>query len=157
MQGSSILDVLSANNVTLDKVAQRLDSLRLLFSEAQEEKLTLTVDGFIYSDTVKAKTIYQNEDVTVTIGEWALNGDVWPEHKHEGSLEYLIVTKGKIILTVGNVTRVMKKGECASLPIGVVHSAAAVEDGTSLIGICIPPEKAYLMETLQCLTSQEKS
>lgn len=157
MPDTNILCQLENNNRILDRVTDRLDNLKNLFEDKSENQFIVTVDGFIYDGSVKAKTVYQTDNVTVTVGEWSLSGDVWPEHKHTESIEYLIVFKGKAILTVGNVNRVMRQGECASLPAGVIHSCTSIEDGTSIVGICIPPEKAYLMETLKCLTSQEKS
>lgn len=157
MREGMILERLNTNNRILDVVNKRLDNIKTLFDGVPAEDFTPTMDGFVYSETVKAKTIFQTDDTTVTVGEWTKNGDLWPDHSHKDSVEYLIVIRGTFLLKIDEIPRIMKKGECASLPVGVKHSCTSLEDGSSIIGICIPPEKAYLVETLQCLTSQEKS
>jgi quercetin dioxygenase-like cupin family protein len=38
----------------------------------------------------------------------------------------------------------MQKGECISLPVGMIHTCVPLEDESQMFGICIPPEEAYL-------------
>jgi quercetin dioxygenase-like cupin family protein len=157
MPDTKILDTLVTNNRILDVVAKRLDAISRLFSGSPIDKIMPTVDGFVYSDTVRAVTIYQTDDITATVGEWALQGDVWPDHEHTDSLEYLIIISGMFMLKLEGVPRIMEKGDCASIPPGLKHSVTALCDGSSILGVCIPPEKAYLVENIKWPTSQEKS
>jgi len=154
MADSLILERLTTNNKILDVVSKRLDVISDLFSGSPKEKIVPTLDGFIYSETVKAKTIYQSADMTVTVGEYALQGDVWPDHNHSDSVEFLIVGRGMFLLKIEGTPRIMKKGDCASIPAGVKHSVMALSDGSSIVGICVPPEKAYLIDKLENITWQ---
>ena len=116
MPDTKILERLSSDNARMVDVGIRLDLLRDLFPIAQS-KIRLTNDGFIYCETVKAKTVYQDADTTVM---------VW-------------------------------KGECASIPRGAGHACKAVVSGSSVVGVCVPPEKAYIVESLLCPIFKESS
>lgn len=142
----SMLDILKSNNKRIDVVNKRLDNLKVLFNTIPEDMFTPTQDGFKLVNSIEATTVYQNSDVTVTLGTWKRKGAIWPEHCHKKITEYLIVTKGSALVSFGEATRIMMRGECASIPSEVKHSVVALEDNVQILGICIPPEIAYLTE-----------
>ena len=156
MTDTHILDNLVSNNQILDVVSNRLDRLNTMFFTAGPGDIATTSDGFVVKENMKCVTIHQDEDVTIILAEWALKGDRWPAHKHNESIEYIVVTSGSLSIKIGGTPRIMKKGECASIPLGVVHICDALEDNTRVVGICIPPEKAYIAEKI-CQTYQGKS
>ena len=157
MSDSTILESLVRNNKVIDNVNKRLDSLKVLFSSSPELSFTTNPRGFVYSDSVEAVTVYQNKDVTITIGTWGKEGDLWPDHCHADSLEFLIVTRGNFLVKIGSIPRFMGRGECATVPLGKNHSVTSLEKDSQMIGICIPPEMAYLVEELKCQRLPKKS
>lgn len=154
---TKILESLRANNTLLDVISERLDRINGLFGGTTKDHLSTTHSGFVIGDEIEAKTVFQNEDVTVTIAQHYPKGSTWPIHKHDDSLEYLIVFRGSFLYQIDGIPRVMKKGDCASIARGVSHSCVALEDESCVMGICIPPEKAYLVEDFQCRIFPEKS
>ena len=148
MTDQFILEKLTENNHILDNVTKRLDSLQSLFDHTPKEYIKPEPDGFLLSDSIEAHTVYQSEDVSVTKGIWHKEGDVWPEHCHKDSVEYVIVTHGTFLLKIEGMPRIMRKGECASIGLGVRHSVTAIDGESRMLGICIPPEKCYLVDKI---------
>lgn len=157
MLGGSIIESLTKNNKTLDGITSRLDSLKILFDSTPVKNIAAKPHGFELSTTIEASSIFQTKDVTVTEGIWTHAGDFWPDHAHSDSIEYLIITRGKVLLKIEGVPRIMVKGDCASLPIGVRHSVTAIEDDSRILGICVPPELAYCVEDKECQKFPKKS
>lgn len=156
MPDYQILEKINANKERLDSVDSRLDLLRTLFPESTN-RLALTNDGFIYCETVKAKTVYQDGDVTVMSWIMERAGDGFEVHKHTGSNEFAVVTSGEVDITVNGILSTYKKGECALIPKGAGHTCKAVLDGSTVVGVYIPPEKAYIVENLLCPIYKESS
>ena len=156
MPDTKILERLSSDNARMVDVGIRLDLLRDLFPIAQS-KISLTNDGFIYCETVKAKTVYQDADTTVMVWNMENPGDGFEVHEHGGSNEYAVVTSGEVDITINGSLTHYKKGECASIPRGAGHACKAVVSGSSVVGVCVPPEKAYIVESLLCPIFKESS
>ena len=63
-------------------------------------------------------------------------------HVHKDSREYLIVTRGSILLNIdGRDVRVVHEGECCAVEAGVRHHSKPLTDDTKLVYICIPEDK----------------
>jgi quercetin dioxygenase-like cupin family protein len=157
MPDQMILETLTNSNKKLDSVTKRLDTLKALFENTPIYIINPREDGFVLANTIEAHTILQSGDVSVTQGIWAKAGDIWPEHLHKSSVEYLIVARGRFLIKLGDVPRTMGMGECASVPMGLKHSVIAIEDNSQMIGICVPPEYAYCVEDLTCQIFPGKS
>ena len=62
-------------------------------------------------------------------------------HIHDKSFEYLIVTKGKLLLHINDrAVRIVNEGECASIPPGTLHFSQPLTDDTQLAYICVPKD-----------------
>jgi quercetin dioxygenase-like cupin family protein len=157
MLSGTVLENLNKNNKALDNITTRLDSLKLLFDSTPINNIATKPTGFELYTTIEAHSIFQTEDVTVTEGIWTHSGDFWPDHSHQDSVEYLIITKGKVLLKIEGVPRVMLRGECASIPRGVRHSVTSIDDNSHILGICVPPEMAYFVEDNLCRKFPGKS
>jgi mannose-6-phosphate isomerase-like protein (cupin superfamily) len=155
MTDKSILFSLTSNNKIFDKIASRLDSLKILFKDDPEE-IKPQPFGFTLDDSIVAATVYQTDDVTVTKGIWLHANVDWPLHCHVDSAEYLIVTAGSFLVNINGVEKILAKGECQVVPLGVKHSVRSLEDNSKMLGICIPPEIAYLAEDPTCLILQRE-
>lgn len=136
---------LEKTNAILDDVNSRLDALERMFHAVPGE-VKPRYGGFSYAETIEAKTVYQSDNVTVTLGIWKLAGTTYPDHEHTLSVEYLIVTKGRFTVAIDGKIRVMSRGDCCAIPSGVTHSCTALEDDSRMLGICVPPEKAYMLD-----------
>ena len=145
---SDIIKTLTENSKKLEYVSERLKNLRVMW-EATEiaNKLKTNKTGFVYDD-IEIETVYQDDECTVTYGVFNLVDKVYPTHSHKDSVEYLIVTRGKFAIHFGGGIRIMKRGDCLSLPPNTPHNNIALETNSKIFGFCIPPEKAYLMEEL---------
>jgi quercetin dioxygenase-like cupin family protein len=128
-----------------DNVSLRLDALQSLFKGDRTVKLQLTENGFFTNPTVSLTTILQTSEMTVSLACFARKGDKYGFHSHVDSLEYLIVSKGTFLIVVAGTPRVMVKGECCSMPKGMLHSGEALEDDTQVLAVCVPPEPAYVI------------
>lgn len=119
--------------------------------ESQATIDTLLKDGLVavkngHSPLVWAiEEVYQGKECNFGFAHSDSDGDrAFPYHAHKESLEYLICVQGKILLTIENiVTRVMNVGDCASIPVGSVHSTSPLEPDSKLFYICIPTDTAF--------------
>lgn len=141
-----VMDNLNIVNGSLDKSTKKLDALRYMFIEKAE--LMATDNGFI-ANGVETKNLYQDGNANILIGYYK-EGTTFVTHCHNDSIEYLIITKGTILIKMGGGIRIMHKGECAAIGIGVEHSVTATED-SELLAICVPPETAYSIGAMTCL------
>lgn len=66
-----------------------------------------------------------------------------PLHKHPNSKEFIICVTGSVILNIGGITRVLKEGECASIPEGVLHYSKPLRSPAKLFYICIPNDTHF--------------
>jgi len=140
-----ILENLKKSNAIINKVTKRLDILADLF-QLSKDKIIETPEGFNLNNLIEVKTLFQNGSTTISLGIWKKRNVNWPTHIHKNSIEYLVVIKGKFLLKIDEEVRSMVKGDCASIPLGVKHSCVSLEDDSQIIGICIPPEEAYILE-----------
>lgn len=138
----TFLEQLKNNNFTLDCTIERL---KKLFDDSKTVFKQNSYGGLTFQDTIEVDTLYESENVTVTRGIWHKKGQTYPNHKHSDSIEYLICTQGKFIVNFAYGMRIIGKGECMSIPIETIHSCTPLEDESKMLGICIPPEQAYLM------------
>lgn len=137
------MDTVKDASERIDKVNFRLEALKYLFNFKTDEHLRETFEGFEVGD-IDLKNVYHNENTTITYVTYHKNEAYLPLHTHIGSHEYLIITKGMFVMRfAGGYGRVMQRGECASIPTGVEHTCVAMEEGSELIAICVPPEPAY--------------
>ena len=156
MPFNQMLETIHADNAKLDSVIDRLDLLKNLFPEGKHG-IEMTADGFVYCKAVVAKTVYQSDDVTVMAWDIQKENNGFEFHKHDDSLEYMIITRGIVEVTIDGITDNFTKGELIQVPTGVGHSCRALVDGCSVVGVCVPPEKAYIVENLLCQTYKESS
>jgi quercetin dioxygenase-like cupin family protein len=124
------------------------------------EKVIVTKDNAEPEDYLKRwviQTIIQNENCTVGFA-FCANPDAgdFPDHIHENSVEYLICTSGSFLAYFNSTgLRIVKVGECLSVPKGVIHRTKALEINTAYLWICVPADKQ--MENLPRETLAEKS
>ena len=138
---SILLDKLQTTSDSMDKTFARLSRLGIMFK--QKENITTTGDGFSIDNDIEIKTIYEDAFCNITNCIWHKAHKLYPLHCHNDSFEYLTVTNGSFLVSFGSASRIVKKGECVSLPTSVQHSVMSLEDESSMLALCIPPEKAY--------------
>jgi mannose-6-phosphate isomerase-like protein (cupin superfamily) len=98
--------------------------------------------------------LYQEDDCSIGFVDYQKEVDkdreTVPLHLHHHSIQYITVVKGSVLLKLSNtheISRVMKTGECASIPVGVNHKTLPLEENTKIFFICIPEDskfKSYL-------------
>jgi len=141
------IEKLNQTNLRLEDIGKRLSVLNNLFLETDILKsIEPKYAGFIYDDSIEVSTVFQSPNVTVTYALWKYKNKAYPEHQHHDSVEYLIILSGSFLVKFNDTSRIMTKGECLSLPVNIVHTCISLEDMSEMIGICIPPEKAYQRE-----------
>jgi mannose-6-phosphate isomerase-like protein (cupin superfamily) len=126
--------------LTLIRKAQKTIDLLL------KEKEILIRDKTKVEDLGKhwtIKTIVQNEDCTMGFAYCDdPNANEFPDHIHEESIEYLICVRGSFMECFNAIgVRVVRPGECVSIPKGVIHRSKALEPNTVLAWVCVPSDK----------------
>ena len=120
----------------ISKVQRSIDSLLEL------GEITRTDTG-IKMDSAILNTIYE-EDATIGVCHTKEVGDRMSDHLHKSSVQYLIVIKGQLSVRIGNIGfRILKTGDCCSIPVGEIHSITALEPDTKTVYINVPPEEGY--------------
>ena len=142
-----LLDGINSVLDSLQKTNGKLATLNSLL-EAGEAKL---FNGKLNFNKVEIKTIHA-ERASISIGIWKKQGDRYPNHVHENTIEYLICTKGSFGLSLPHGYRIINYKDCASIPENMIHSVVALEDDSEMIGICVPSDEAY-KRSMEC---QEK-
>jgi quercetin dioxygenase-like cupin family protein len=132
-------------NSVLDRVALKLDALKALFGTT-EDHLEVDLTTFKFDRDIVLDTVFQNKNSAVSLVQYTRAEISHPLHSHSDLMEYLIVTDGTFALKTNSFVRVMKKGDCASIPPGLQHTTICLEDTGELLAICIPPESAYTRE-----------
>jgi quercetin dioxygenase-like cupin family protein len=145
MPDTQILERLHSNSRMFDNVSLRLDALQHLFRGDRSVELQPTETGFYLNKDVSLTTVFQTEDTTVSLAVFTHKGVHFGFHKHNLNVEYVIVTRGSFMINIAGTCRLMKRGECAAFPKGVVHSGESMEDDTQVLAICVPPEPAYVI------------
>ena len=154
MPDSAILDSLKKHNHILDSISRRLDDLSCFFSNDRNLCIETIPDGFMVSG-VTIENIYQDGNTNIVKATYK-KGAVYPMHSHKNSIEYLIITKGKLVFTLGGKIKTLEKGDYEYIDSGIDHSQTASED-SELFAICVPPEKIYTVEGIKCRIFPEKS
>ena len=139
------------SNGKVDAVNKKLDILsdRLTSAAISLKSIKPNFKDFILDDSITLTTVFQTENITATRGIWRKKNIPMPEHSHKESIEYLICFFGSFVVRFGAYTRIMIRGECMSLPVGIMHSVVPLEDNSQMLAICIPSEKAYLMNGIE--------
>lgn len=70
-------------------------------------------------------------------------GSILPEHSHHHE-QISLVVEGALELTVGGATRVMKKGDVAIVPSGMVHSGRVLDEFTIAVDSWNPIREDYI-------------
>jgi mannose-6-phosphate isomerase-like protein (cupin superfamily) len=129
-------------NIDLEKTYQTSLNIGKVF--AVNELRAINGGGMVEVDKqVILKNIWSNK-ASVTWGKWAGAGSKYPDHMHEESSEYLICITGSFSVTFSKYIRILKIGECVSLPKKTIHSVTALEDNSEMMAICVPEEQAYI-------------
>ena len=63
-------------------------------------------------------------------------------HRHEG-VEFLILLKGSVLISVDIESYIVKAPGAVTIPMGAVHSATPLEQGTLMLAVISPPEHGY--------------
>jgi quercetin dioxygenase-like cupin family protein len=130
-------------NSKLDLTNKKLDAIQTLFN-VKGEDIKGKPGEFKFCDSVDLKTVFQTKGVTVSYVTYSKKDIGYPIHIHENVVEYLICTKGSFVFKVSGNFRVLDVGDCAKIPAGKDHTTIPLEDGSELIGICIPPDPAFI-------------
>jgi mannose-6-phosphate isomerase-like protein (cupin superfamily) len=87
--------------------------------------------------------IYQEEDCSLGFVDIEdVGAGPCEPHVHINSKEFLIVIHGSILLNIdGRDVRIVKEGECASIPANSTHYSRPLEDNTRLIYACVPTDR----------------
>jgi len=97
------------------------------------------------NSTVTLETIFDNENTSISVVDYKDEGSDYPEHTHEGVIEYLICLKGSFgIKLPKNGYRILNPKECAKIPAFTTHTALSLEPNSQLLAICLPAEPGYI-------------
>ncbi len=66
-----------------------------------------------------------------------------PAHSHPHEQPGVVV-EGKLELTIGNESRVCRKGDAFTLPGNIKHGAVSVDTATTVIDTFSPPREDYM-------------
>jgi len=91
---------------------------------------------------VGIRPLLEKNECYVCYGTFPVAGGIVPFHKHEGCIEYFIVTKGAMLIDFGHgIQRIVKARACAAVDEGQHHSCKGIEPGTEYIVVSIPKDK----------------
>jgi len=90
---------------------------------------------------VGIRPIYSEPEVCVCVGKFPQKGGVIDDHLHQGCREYFVITKGKMLLNIEGVKRIMRARDCAAVDEDQIHSCEGLEDNTEYIVISVPQDK----------------
>jgi len=122
---------------TIREVQQTIDSLLSTQS--------VVIDGGKSLDAWSIEEIYTGEECNFGFAYSDVGGRAtFPLHIHAESVEYLLCVKGSVRLTIADkVTRVLKVGDCASIPPGAIHTTTPLAPSCKLVYVCIPPDETF--------------
>ena len=101
----------------------------------------------VYEKKWAIEILYNLGDCTIGFASCSDLEGVFPNHIHKDVHEYLICVRGSFVETfmtdnTENV-RIIKTGECASIPAGMIHSSKPIDSDTKMVFICIPSDPAF--------------
>ena len=143
MPASALLESLLKNNALLDSVSSRLDILKGMYNVPGVEAVDR---GFTICGGMNSTTVFQSNECTITLDVFKRAGYQWPKHEHNDSIEHLMVIKGSFSIDIDGYKCVISKSDCITILPRSTHTAIALEDDSQMIGVCIPPERAYILE-----------
>jgi quercetin dioxygenase-like cupin family protein len=97
-----------------------------------------------WSDLPEREVLPGNFRTAVTGREMSLNRIRWvhpttlPSHTHPDAEQAMVVTSGRIAMTVGGEETVLAAGEVLVIPRGVEHSGHSVEGEATFIEVFAP-------------------
>jgi mannose-6-phosphate isomerase-like protein (cupin superfamily) len=138
-------------NIQDEVYNKTLDMLESIFStpfDLKQIDLKLNSCGFSANkEKIQATRLYECGKLVIMHVQFE-EGSLYPFHCHEESAEHLVCISGKLQINIQpsketqEFIKILTPSECMTLPIGVEHSAFALEK-TEVVAICIPPELAY--------------
>jgi quercetin dioxygenase-like cupin family protein len=125
----------------LNGITKKLETVSFLI----EQGILSKSKNVIKKDNFEVTTIDDKHGASIVISKAKKKGDYFPIHCHDGIIQYLICTEGSFIVDFVDSFgyRFLHLKECVSVPPKIRHKVTALEDNSTLIGICIPEEKAY--------------
>lgn len=105
------------------------------FDSFKTKKGVSRLPGFLFKEA-------HLSNVMVTWVEMA-PGSLLPEHRHDHE-QISLVVEGTLELTVGGITRTMRKGDVAIVPSNVVHSGRVIDEFTIAVDAWHPIREDYL-------------
>jgi len=92
---------------------------------------------------------YNKKDTTIGFAICESAEGFFPDHIHEGAIEYLICVQGSFIETFGqngvDGFRIVKEGECVSIPKGILHSSKPLTTPVKMVYVCVPQDERILL------------
>ena len=88
------------------------------------------------------RPLFENDNCSVGIVNIRTASQIpCDEHIHPESKEYLIVTKGILLLNInGKDVRTVECGECAVIPAGTLHYSSPLTSDTEIAYVCVPKD-----------------
>ncbi len=126
-----LLEKAKANQSTTDILLKMGDILLKKDSAGGERKWIL-------------ESLYKKKDCSFGFASCeSVDAGDYPYHVHCEVIEYIMCVKGSILFYInGQAMRVLKEGDCASVPRGASHKCKPLADNTKLFYICIPSDEA---------------
>jgi len=97
-----------------------------------------------FSELTETENLPGNFRAAVAGKEMGINRIRWvhpttlPEHQHDDAEQAVVVTSGRIELTVGGETLLLGEGDVAIIPRGIRHSGQSLEGEAQFIEIFAP-------------------
>ena len=132
MEGSKKFKNIALVQKTIDNILDRSGTIKY------KKDGHLSVPG---GDWI-TEVIYDANEVVIGITKVPNKDSIFPSHIHPTQVQYMIVTKGKIGLTLDGGYRVLSVKECASISEGIEHSAKSLEDDSHFVHITVPADKS---------------
>jgi mannose-6-phosphate isomerase-like protein (cupin superfamily) len=91
--------------------------------------------------------------------KWELahySGDQAPAHRHLRSAEGFVVLRGRLEVLVGDERRILEAGEHVTVPAGVTHTFATVDQAGADVVAVMTPEVDELVTALHQVSTDEE-
>lgn len=127
-------------NDVLSSIQQRQATIDVLF----KKRLLRTDKDGGECQTWEIQPLIQRDDCSIGFASCKDPADLeFPCHVHGDVIEYLICVQGSFLEFFENQgVRIVRPGECVSIPKNTVHKSRAIEPNTVLVYVCIPADKA---------------
>jgi mannose-6-phosphate isomerase-like protein (cupin superfamily) len=100
------------------------------------------------------ESLYNKKDCSVVFASCEDVAGLFPEHVHYNVVEYLICLKGSFVESFGeggvSGIRIVREGECVSIPSNVIHSSKPLEANTKMVAICVPYDPSFPCPDKEC-------